>query len=127
MCYTSPPVQIYAQIPDTDVKFSAQHKEESNDISQPIRGVFTISERIILFLQGGQALITFEEEKGTFSTKLRDKSIFVCCHSTTTTTLRLHALVMLWSLQHPKTAENHTIVLHWQVKASASDNRLQIT
>ncbi|XP_026232056.1 N-myc-interactor [Anabas testudineus] len=55
--------KIHAQIPDTDVKFSAQHKEEDNDVSQPIKGVFTISQRSTLILQGGQALITFEEEK----------------------------------------------------------------
>ncbi|XP_071340791.1 N-myc-interactor isoform X2 [Trachinotus anak] len=55
--------KIYAQIPDTEVRFSAQDKEEADDDSQPIRGVFTISQRPTVLLQGGQALITFEEEK----------------------------------------------------------------
>ncbi|XP_029315544.1 N-myc-interactor isoform X2 [Cottoperca gobio] len=55
--------KIYAQIPDTDVKFRAQWKEGRDDDSQPIRGVFAISQRPTVFLQGGQALITFEEEK----------------------------------------------------------------
>ncbi|XP_035030744.1 N-myc-interactor [Hippoglossus stenolepis] len=55
--------KIYAQIPDTEVRFSAQEKEESDDGSQPIRGVFIISQRSTVPLQGGQALITFEEEK----------------------------------------------------------------
>lgn len=64
MCI-SPPVKIFAQIPDKEVKFSTQHKEESKGDSQPIRGVFTISQKATMLLQGGQALITFEEEKGT--------------------------------------------------------------
>ncbi|KAI3355944.1 hypothetical protein L3Q82_004495 [Scortum barcoo] len=54
---------ICAQIPDTEVKFSAQNKEEKEDNSQQIRGVFAISQRPTVLLQGGQALITFEEEK----------------------------------------------------------------
>ncbi|XP_035772287.1 N-myc-interactor [Neolamprologus brichardi] len=57
---------IYAQIPDTEVKFISQNKEtreEGDEDSQPIRGVFTISQRAAVLLQGGQALITFEEEK----------------------------------------------------------------
>ncbi|CAB1421862.1 unnamed protein product [Pleuronectes platessa] len=55
--------KIYAQIPDTEVRFSAQDKEESDDGSQPIRGVFIINQRSTVLLQGGDALITFEEEK----------------------------------------------------------------
>ncbi|XP_026150926.1 N-myc-interactor [Mastacembelus armatus] len=55
--------KIYGQIPDTEVKFSAQDKEEDDDDSQPIRGVFTITQRATVLLLGGQALITFEEEK----------------------------------------------------------------
>ncbi|XP_075937174.1 N-myc-interactor [Anarhichas minor] len=58
--------KIYAQIPDTEVEFSAQSKEERDDNSQPIRGVFAISQRPTVLLQGGQALITFEEEKVAF-------------------------------------------------------------
>ncbi|XP_040004228.1 N-myc-interactor isoform X2 [Xiphias gladius] len=55
--------KIYAQIPDTEVRFSTQDKEECDDNTQTIRGVFTISQRASVLLQGGQALITFEEEK----------------------------------------------------------------
>ncbi|KAK9538145.1 hypothetical protein VZT92_005698 [Zoarces viviparus] len=55
--------KIYAQIPDTEVEFRAPSKEEGDDNSQPIRGVFAISQRPTVLLQGGQALITFEEEK----------------------------------------------------------------
>ncbi|KAM4731613.1 N-myc-interactor [Anableps anableps] len=58
--------KIYAQIPDTDVKFLARIKDENGegeDSSQLIRGVFTISQRAAVLLKGGQALITFEEEK----------------------------------------------------------------
>lgn len=62
-----PHVQICAQIPDTEVKFTCQNKEESDDNNQPIREVFAISQRPTVLLQGGQALITFEEEKGTHS------------------------------------------------------------
>lgn len=58
--------KISAQIPDTEVNFIAENKEtreEGDEDSQPIRGVFTISQRAAIHLQGGQALITFEEEK----------------------------------------------------------------
>ncbi|KAL6101070.1 nmi [Pungitius sinensis] len=55
--------KIYTQVPDTGVEFKAQIKEEMDENSQPIRGVFTISQRPTVPLQGGQALITFEEEK----------------------------------------------------------------
>ncbi|XP_024862725.1 N-myc-interactor isoform X2 [Kryptolebias marmoratus] len=59
-------LQICAQIPNTDVRFLAPAKEdteECEDSSQLIRGVFTISQRAAVLLRGGQALITFEEEK----------------------------------------------------------------
>nr|XP_040057196.1 N-myc-interactor isoform X1 [Gasterosteus aculeatus aculeatus] len=55
--------KIYTQVPDTEVEFKAQSKEERDENSQPIRGVFTIGQRPTVPLQGGQALITFEEEK----------------------------------------------------------------
>ncbi|XP_035460766.2 N-myc-interactor isoform X2 [Scophthalmus maximus] len=55
--------KIFVQIPDTEVRFSAQDKEESDDDSQPIRGVFIIEQRPTVLLRGGQALITFKEEQ----------------------------------------------------------------
>lgn len=55
--------KIYVQIPDTEVKFCCQNKDEREDDSQLIRGVFSISQRPTVLLQGGQALITFEEER----------------------------------------------------------------
>ncbi|XP_070831389.1 N-myc-interactor isoform X1 [Chaetodon trifascialis] len=55
--------KINVQIPDTEVKFRSQNKNEKVDDSQPIRGVFAISQRPTVPLQGGQALITFEEER----------------------------------------------------------------
>ncbi|XP_076603073.1 N-myc-interactor isoform X2 [Chaetodon auriga] len=55
--------KIYVQVPDTEVKFRTQNKDERADDSQPIRGVFAISQRPTVLLQGGQALITFEEER----------------------------------------------------------------
>ncbi|XP_074514366.1 N-myc-interactor [Sebastes fasciatus] len=55
--------KIYAQIPDTEVEFKSQSEEDMDDDSQPIRGKFAISQRPTVLLQGGQALITFEEEK----------------------------------------------------------------
>ncbi|XP_008295054.1 N-myc-interactor [Stegastes partitus] len=57
--------KIYAQIPDTEVKFIARNKEVRDGTdggTQPVRGVFTISQRAAVLLRGGQALITFEEE-----------------------------------------------------------------
>ncbi|KAM3862356.1 N-myc-interactor [Diretmus argenteus] len=55
--------KIYAEIPDTKVKFTGQEKEESENSGQQIVGVFTITQRPTVLLQGGQALVTFEEEK----------------------------------------------------------------
>lgn len=55
--------KICVQIPDTEVKFSVQVKEEREDKNQAICGVFAISQKHTVLLQGGQALITFEEEK----------------------------------------------------------------
>lgn len=61
-------IKICAQIPKTDVKFLARvpegEEEDRDDSGQSIRGVFTISQRGAVLLRGGQALITFEEEKG---------------------------------------------------------------
>ncbi|KAM9347746.1 N-myc-interactor [Symphorus nematophorus] len=56
--------KICVQIADTEIKFSGQNKEEQEDDGQTdqIRGVFAISQRPSVLLQGGQALITFEEE-----------------------------------------------------------------
>ncbi|XP_023193058.1 N-myc-interactor-like [Xiphophorus maculatus] len=58
--------KIYAQIPETEVQFLSLIREENGegeDISHSVRGVFTISQRAAVLLLGGQALITFEEEK----------------------------------------------------------------
>lgn len=74
--------KIYAQIPDTEVKFTCQNKEESDDNSQSIREVFAISQRPTVPLQGGQALITFEEEKVT-SQILKIPKCSVSCENTT--------------------------------------------
>ncbi|CAG5866004.1 unnamed protein product [Menidia menidia] len=60
-------VQIRTQIPDTQIKFVSGHKEvgeEDDNSCLPIRGVFTICQIPAVCLQGGQALVTFEEEKG---------------------------------------------------------------
>ncbi|XP_042283270.1 N-myc-interactor isoform X2 [Thunnus maccoyii] len=74
--------KIYAQIPDTEVKFTCQNKEESDDNSQSIREVFAISQRPTVPLQGGQALITFEEEKVT-SQILKIAKCSVSCENST--------------------------------------------
>lgn len=58
-------LQIHAEIPGTEVKFTHPMEEENDSSSQTIRGVFSISQRPSILLQGGQALITFEEENGT--------------------------------------------------------------
>ncbi|XP_041662243.1 N-myc-interactor [Cheilinus undulatus] len=55
--------KISAQIPDTEVEFSSQSDEQSEDDDQPIKGEFVIIQRASVPLIGGQALITFEEEK----------------------------------------------------------------
>ncbi|KAM9709589.1 N-myc-interactor [Menidia menidia] len=58
--------KIRTQIPDTQIKFVSGHKEvgeEDDNSCLPIRGVFTICQIPAVCLQGGQALVTFEEEK----------------------------------------------------------------
>ncbi|XP_028250244.1 N-myc-interactor isoform X2 [Parambassis ranga] len=70
--------KIYAQIPDTAVKFTAPSKEARDGTDQPIRGVFTIRQRASVFLQGQQALITFEEDK-VASQILRTPKCSVSC------------------------------------------------
>ncbi|XP_052378890.1 N-myc-interactor [Oncorhynchus keta] len=54
--------KIYVQIPEKKVKFTCK-EEDSDDSGQHIKGVFTIAQRPSVLLKGGQALITFEEEK----------------------------------------------------------------
>ncbi|XP_041724441.1 N-myc-interactor isoform X1 [Coregonus clupeaformis] len=54
--------KIYVQIPEKKVKFTSR-EEDSDDNGQHIKGVFTIAQRPSVLLKGGQALITFEEEK----------------------------------------------------------------
>ncbi|KAM4558651.1 N-myc-interactor [Odontesthes bonariensis] len=73
--------KICTQIPDTEVRFVAQSKEvreEEDGSSQPIRGVFTISQIPAVLLQGGQALLTFEEDK-VASQILRTAKCSVSC------------------------------------------------
>ncbi|KAL0963917.1 hypothetical protein UPYG_G00315330 [Umbra pygmaea] len=57
--------KIYAQIPEKKVKFTRKvvENEDSDTSDQHIKGVFTITQRPSVILKGGQALITFEEEK----------------------------------------------------------------
>uniref|UniRef100_A0A1A8EWV0 N-myc (And STAT) interactor n=2 Tax=Nothobranchius korthausae TaxID=1143690 RepID=A0A1A8EWV0_9TELE len=57
--------KIYAPIPHTEVKFLAPMKEKecTDEMNHLIRGLFTISQQVTFLLQGGQALLTFEEEK----------------------------------------------------------------
>lgn len=67
--------KICAPVSDTQLTFTkkTEKREESDSDSDadadsdgdsdPVRGVFTISQRTALLLEGGQALITFEEEK----------------------------------------------------------------
>ncbi|XP_037542695.1 N-myc-interactor [Nematolebias whitei] len=79
--------KIHAQIPNTDVKFLSQMKEgqdevEREDGGQLIRGVFTISQRTSVLLRGGQALLTFEEEK-VASKVLKMMSCLVICDDNT--------------------------------------------
>ncbi|XP_070771343.1 N-myc-interactor [Enoplosus armatus] len=68
--------KIYAQIPDTEVNFG--DKEGREDDSQPISGVFAISQRPAVLLQGGQALITFEEPKAVSRILRKDKCSVSC-------------------------------------------------
>lgn len=67
------------------MKFIACHKEirdERDDDTQPIRGVFTVSQRAAMLLQGGQALITFEEEN-VASKILKIPNCSVSCETST--------------------------------------------
>lgn len=55
--------KISIHIPDKEVKFWGVNEDEKDNDSQQIKGVFAISQRSNMLLQGGQALITFEEEE----------------------------------------------------------------
>ncbi|KAF7643389.1 hypothetical protein LDENG_00240530 [Lucifuga dentata] len=64
-----------------EFKFTHWEDEENDDKDQPVRGVFAISQRPSVLLQGGQALITFEEEK-VASQILRLPKCSVACEDT---------------------------------------------
>ncbi|XP_061580538.1 N-myc-interactor [Cololabis saira] len=72
--------KISAQIPDTEVKFLHPHEEEEVGAGsgQLIRGVFTISQRAVLLLKGGQALVSFEEEKVACQILKNSKCVVSC-------------------------------------------------
>lgn len=57
--------KICAELSDTEVEFVKPKQDEDDDVTsdKPIRGHFTICQEGALQLRGGQALITFEEEK----------------------------------------------------------------
>uniref|UniRef100_A0A667Y0J3 NID domain-containing protein n=1 Tax=Myripristis murdjan TaxID=586833 RepID=A0A667Y0J3_9TELE len=74
--------KIDAQILDTEVNFTGPEKDENEDSGLQIKGVFTISQRPVVLLQGGQALITFEEEK-VASQILRMAKCSVTCEKNT--------------------------------------------
>lgn len=58
--------QIRAVIPEKRLKFSGVEKAGEEEPSTDTEGVFTIIQRPFTHLCGGEALITFEEEKGTY-------------------------------------------------------------
>ncbi|XP_074551215.1 N-myc-interactor [Halichoeres trimaculatus] len=55
--------KIYAQIPDSKVEFSDKNVKQVDEDDEQIRAEFVISQRVSAPLEGGQALITFEEER----------------------------------------------------------------
>ncbi|XP_041922510.1 N-myc-interactor isoform X1 [Alosa sapidissima] len=55
--------KIRAKIPEKRVKFSGVEIEQDSLSSPDTEGVFTITQRPFTLLSGGEALITFEEEK----------------------------------------------------------------
>lgn len=55
--------KITAPLPDKKAKFIGKAVEEQGEDNNHIKAVFTISQRPSLYLKGGQAFITFEEEK----------------------------------------------------------------
>lgn len=58
-------MQIQAKIPVKTVKFTrGLETEEGDEREDVVASVFTVTQRPSFRLKGGQALITFEEEKG---------------------------------------------------------------
>ncbi|XP_076854435.1 N-myc-interactor [Brachyhypopomus gauderio] len=58
--------KIKAQVPEKKMKFTRVEKDELDEREDPghnTKAVFTITQRPSVLLKGGQALITFEEEK----------------------------------------------------------------
>lgn len=73
-------LQIKAEIPEKRMRFTRIENKEENESyeeeheDQDIRAVFTIIQRPSFMLNGGEALITFEEEKGKASSlKMYDR------------------------------------------------------
>lgn len=58
------------------MKFTRTEAEEKEDRDEDVTGVFTVTQRPSFLLNGGQALITFEEENGENQTLLNN--IFCC-------------------------------------------------
>lgn len=58
-------MQIEAEIPVKTVKFArVLEREEGEEADDQVESVFTVTQRPSFVLKGGQAVITFEEEKG---------------------------------------------------------------
>ncbi|XP_075886656.1 N-myc-interactor [Nelusetta ayraudi] len=55
--------KVIAKSLHTKINFTGRNQEERTNRSQLIRGVFAVSQRPFVLLQGQHALITFEEEK----------------------------------------------------------------
>uniref|UniRef100_A0A8C6UUL4 NID domain-containing protein n=1 Tax=Neogobius melanostomus TaxID=47308 RepID=A0A8C6UUL4_9GOBI len=55
--------KIWAELPDTEVEFVKTKPDDDVTGDEPIRGQFCVCQEGALLLTGGQALITFEEEK----------------------------------------------------------------
>ncbi len=60
-------MQIEARIPGKPVKFAGVlEREECSEEEDQVKSVFTVTQRPSFLLKGGQALITFEEDKGMY-------------------------------------------------------------
>lgn len=56
--------QTHVKVPQIDINFEQIQEQEGGDL---IRGEFTISQKPSMRMKGGEALITFEEERGNIT------------------------------------------------------------
>lgn len=111
--------QVVAKSPHTKINFTGRNQEERTNRSELIRGVFAVSQRPFVLLQGQHALVTFEEEKGAHeSTEMvqkwsgKDFKRFHFSHRTSPNT-EVQTTVLSFVSSHKTQASQLLTYKHW--------------